>query len=87
MIAPNPINPTVAPHSMRGPAFLREQRCRKEAGPRVKHGATEWGLAGELGRDTKSVLRKVAMLTATGLTERRAADQVAVMGPGGCGAL
>ena len=36
------------------------------------------GLAGELGRDTKSVHREVAMLTATGLIERRAVDEVAV---------
>ena len=35
-------------------------------------------LAGELARDTKSVHRDVAMLTATGLIERRAADGVAV---------
>ena len=35
-------------------------------------------LAGELGRDTKSVHREVAMLTATGLIERRAADGVAM---------
>ena len=35
-------------------------------------------LAGELGRDTKPVDREVAMLTATGLIERRAADEVAV---------
>ncbi len=35
-------------------------------------------LAGELGRDYKSVHREVAMLTATGLIERRAADEVAV---------
>ena len=34
--------------------------------------------AGELGRDTKLVHREVAMLTATGLIERRAADEVAV---------
>ena len=35
-------------------------------------------LAGEPGRDTKSVRREVVMLTATGLIERRAADEVAV---------
>ncbi len=35
-------------------------------------------LAGELGRDYKSVHREVAMLVATGLIERRAADEVAV---------
>ena len=35
-------------------------------------------LAGELVRDTKSVHREVAMLTATGLIERRAADEVTV---------
>ena len=35
-------------------------------------------LAGELARDYKSVHREVAMLTATGLIERRAADEVAV---------
>ena len=58
----------------------------KAAGPRVKHGATGMfivdrsvrRLAGELARDTKSVHREVAMLTATGLIERRAADEVAV---------
>ena len=33
---------------------------------------------GELGRDTKSVHREVAMPTATGPIERRAADEVAV---------
>jgi len=32
----------------------------------------------ELGRDYKSVHREVAILTATGLIERRAADEVAV---------
>ena len=35
-------------------------------------------LAGEPGRDTKSVQREVAMLTATGPIDRRAADKVAV---------
>ena len=35
-------------------------------------------LAGELARDTKLVHREVAMLTATGLIERRAADEMAV---------
>ena len=35
-------------------------------------------LAGELGRDYKSVHREVAMLIATGLIERRAANEVAV---------
>ena len=35
-------------------------------------------LAGELGRDYKSVHREVAMLTTTGLIERRAPDEVAV---------
>ena len=35
-------------------------------------------LAGELGRDYKSVHREVAMLTAIGPIERRAADEVAV---------
>ena len=35
-------------------------------------------LAGGLARDTKSVHREVAMLTATGLIERRAADKVGV---------
>ena len=35
-------------------------------------------LAGELARDTKSVHREVAMPTAPGLIERRAADEVAV---------
>ena len=35
-------------------------------------------LAGEPGRDTKPVHRDGTMLTATGLIERRAADEVAV---------
>ena len=35
-------------------------------------------LAGEPDRDTKPVHREVAMFTATGLIERRAADEVAV---------
>ena len=35
-------------------------------------------LAGEPGRDTKSVHREVAMLTATDLIGRRTADEVAV---------
>ena len=35
-------------------------------------------LAGELARDTKSVHPEVAMLTATGLLERRAAEELAV---------
>lgn len=35
-------------------------------------------LAGEVGHNTKSVHREVAMLTATALIERRAADEVAV---------
>ena len=35
-------------------------------------------LAGEPGRDTKSVHREVTMLTATGPIERRAGDEVAV---------
>ena len=35
-------------------------------------------LVGELARDTKSVHREVAMLTAPVLIERRAADEVAV---------
>ena len=35
-------------------------------------------LAGELGRDYKSAHLEVAMLTATGLIERRAPDEVAV---------
>ena len=35
-------------------------------------------LAGELGCDTKPVDREVVMLTATGLIERRVADEVAV---------
>ena len=35
-------------------------------------------LAGGLGRDTKPVQREAAMLTATGLIERRSADEVAV---------
>ena len=43
-----------------------------------KHGATGSGLNGETYRATKQVHREVAMLTATGLIERRAADQVAM---------
>ena len=39
-------------------------------------------LAGELGRDTKAVHREVAMQTATGLIERRAAGEVAWAGTG-----
>jgi len=35
-------------------------------------------LAGELSRDYKSVHREVAMMTAIGLIERRAADEVAM---------
>ena len=35
-------------------------------------------MAGEPGRDSKPVHREVAMLTATGLIERRAADEVTV---------
>ena len=65
---------------MRGPAFLHadERDGPKAAGPRVKHGATDKRLTGELGRNHKSVHREVAMLTATRLIERRAADEVAV---------
>ena len=48
-------------------------RLLRRAGPM----SVRW-LAGELGRDYKSVHREVAMLTATGLIERRAADEVAV---------
>lgn len=36
------------------------------------------GVTLEMSRDYKSVHREVTMLTATGLTERRAADEVAV---------
>ena len=50
----------------------------KPAGSRVKHGATEGRLAGELHRAANPVHREVAMLTATGLIERRAAHEVAV---------
>ena len=71
---------------MRGLAFLPTvtRNGPEAAGPRVKHGATVGvgglvqRLAVEPGRDTKSVHREVAMLTATGLIERRAADEVAV---------
>ena len=72
--------PAVAPHLMRGPAFLRlaKRNAPKAAGPRVKHGATEGRLAGELHRAAKPVHHEVAMPTATGLIERRAADEVAV---------
>ena len=87
MITPNPTNPTVAPHSMRGSAVLSAvahyaPRQRGPVSPAFagagKHGATEGRLAGELHRAAKPVHREVAMLTATGLIERRAADEVAV---------
>ena len=62
---------------MRGLAFLPTAYAthRRQRGPVSSTGRR---LAGELARDTKSVHREVAMPTATGLTERRAADEVAV---------
>ena len=70
---------------MRGPAFLQRSRTTHEGsgtpcqarGDGKREGSLR-RLAGEPGRDTKSVHREVAMLTATGLIERRAADEVAV---------
>ena len=55
------------------PRRLELMRHLRRAGPMSVR-----RLAGELGRDYKSVHREVAMLTATGLIERRAADEVAV---------
>ena len=78
---------------MRGPAFLPAvtRNGPKAAGPRVpglRRGRQARGdglgdelmrrLAGEPGRDIKPVHRDGTMLTATGLIERRAADEVAV---------
>ena len=73
---------------MRGLAS-RQHNCathRRQRGPVSSTGRRECfivdspvrHLAGELARDYKSVHREVAMLTATGLIERRAADGVAV---------
>ena len=56
------INVPVAPHLMRGPAFLPAPRLRKAAGPRVKHGATarlEWKVD-DLGRLLSSALYEMA---------------------------
>ena len=55
------------------PRRLELMRHLRRAGPMSVR-----RLAGELGRDYKSVHREVAMLIATGLIERRAADEVAV---------
>ena len=55
------------------PRRLQLMRHLRRAGPMSVR-----RLANELGRDYKSVHREVAMLTATGLVERRAADEVAV---------
>ena len=55
------------------PRRLELMRHLRRAGPMSVR-----RLAGELGRDYKSVHREVAMLTATGLIERRAPDEVAV---------
>ena len=49
-----------------------------QPGATVGFGFDGQSQAGKPGRDTKSVHREVAMLTATGLIERRAADEVAV---------
>ena len=61
----------IARHGVKASAEVA--RLLRRAGPM----SVRW-LAGELGRDYKSVHREVAMLTATGLIERRAADEVAV---------
>ena len=55
------------------PRRLELMRHLRRAGPMSVR-----RLAGELRRDYKSVHREVAMLTATGLIERRATDEVAV---------
>ena len=55
------------------PRRLELMRHLRRAGP-----MSVLRLAGELRRDYKSVHREVAMPTATGLIERRAADEVAV---------
>lgn len=55
------------------PRRLELMRHLRRAGPMSVR-----RLAGELGRDYKSVHREVALLTAIGLIERRAADEVAV---------
>ena len=55
------------------PRRLELMRHLRRAGPMSVR-----RLAGEPGRDTKSVHREVAILTTTGLVERRAADEVAV---------
>ena len=73
---------------MRGLAFLPTTYAThpRQRGPVSSTGRRECFIvdsrvrrpAGELGRDYKSVHREVAMLTATSLIERRAADEVAV---------
>ena len=68
---------------MRGPAFLPRSRTTHEgSGAPCQARGDGWEfvhrLAGKPGRDTKSVHRETAMLTATGLIERRAAAEVAV---------
>ena len=55
------------------PRRLELMRHLRRAGPMSVR-----RLARELGRDNKSVHREVAVLTATGLIERRAPDEVAV---------
>ena len=55
--------------------YISPQRGRLKASSKLPIGQR---VAGELSRDYKSVHREVAMLTATGLIERRAADEVAV---------
>ena len=55
------------------PRRLELMRHLRRAGPMSVR-----RLAGELGRDYKSVHREVAMLTAAGLIERRATNEVSV---------
>ena len=92
MVRDQPIlHPTVAPHlpapvktGDAGPRYSSNTAAPQGSGtPCQARGDGERGgwvrrLAREPGRDTKSVHREVAMLTATGLIERRAADEVAV---------
>ncbi len=59
--------------SAMSPRRLELMRHLRRAGPMSVR-----RLAGELARDYKSVHREVAMLTPTGLIERRATDEVAV---------
>ena len=64
---------------MRGPALLRGRAPRHQGSgaPCQARGDGMW-FGGEPGSDTKSVDRDRTMLAATGLIERRAADEVAV---------